>query len=154
VARFEARAAASNVDLEAADDTGEPLALAADRLAVERMLGNLVENAITAAARAGDGTARGSVRVSAALDRMDGGAEAVRIEVVDDGLGFPGGTAARAFERFWRGDPARSGAGSGLGLAIVRDLAEAHGGSAQAENADPRGARVSVTLPRVPWRAG
>ena len=153
VARFAARAAASNVDLVASDETDEPLALAADRLAVERMLGNLVENAITAAARAGDDTDRGSVRVSAALDRTGGGAEAVRIEVVDDGPGFPDGTAARAFERFWRGDPARSGAGSGLGLAIVRDLAEAHGGSAHAENADPRGARVGVTLPRVPWRA-
>jgi two-component system OmpR family sensor kinase len=56
----------------------------------------------------------------------------------------------RAFERFYRGDPARTGQGSGLGLAIVLELARAHGGTAHAENLAPRGARVSVVLPVVP----
>jgi signal transduction histidine kinase len=55
-----------------------------------------------------------------------------------------------AFDRFYRGDPARSGPGSGLGLAIVRELARAHGGVAIAENLTPRGARVSVILPVQP----
>jgi signal transduction histidine kinase len=61
--------------------------------------------------------------------------------------------AARAFERFWRADPARAGTGSGLGLAIVQELAAAHGGIAHAENQSPRGARVGFTVPRVPWPA-
>jgi signal transduction histidine kinase len=147
VARFRARATAAGVDLAAADDAVEPLPLAADRLAVERMLGNLVENAIAAASPGG----MGQVRIEAALERSNDGRESVRIDVLDDGPGFPEGLANRAFERFWRGDPARAGAGSGLGLAIVRDLAVAHGGSAHAENRIPRGARVGVTLPRVPW---
>ena len=51
------------------------------------------------------------------------------------------------FERFWRGDPARSGGGTGLGLAISRALVEAHGGRIWAENRVGGGARVSFTLP-------
>jgi signal transduction histidine kinase len=76
--------------------------------------------------------------------------ETVILAVTDDGPGFPPGAAARAFERFYRADPARAGAGSGLGLAIVREFALAHGGVVHAENVAPRGARVSVVLPRIP----
>ena len=75
---------------------------------------------------------------------------AIAFAVVDDGPGFPPGGTDRAFERFYRGDAARSGAGSGLGLSIVRELARAHGGTAIAENLVPRGARVSVVLPMQP----
>ena len=85
---------------------------------------------------------------------MDGGAEvdgpAIAFSVVDDGPGFTPGGTTRAFERFYRGDPSRTGQGSGLGLSIVRELARAHGGTAVAENLSPRGARVSVILPVAP----
>ena len=63
---------------------------------------------------------------------------------------LPAGGTDQAFERFYRGDPSRSGSGSGLGLAIVRELARAHGGVAIAENLAPHGARVSVILPVSP----
>jgi signal transduction histidine kinase len=151
VARFRARATTAGVDLGPADAVTEPLALAADRLSLERMLGNLVENAIAAAGRDRGGEEhRGQVRIAAAIVRAADGAEAIQIDVLDDGPGFPDGSATKAFERFWRGDPSRSGAGSGLGLAIVRELALAHGGTVHAENRAPHGARVGVTLPRVP----
>jgi signal transduction histidine kinase len=79
---------------------------------------------------------------------------AIAFSVLDDGPGFAPGGTARAFERFYRGDPARTGPGSGLGLSIVRELALAHGGTAIAENLSPRGARVSVVLPVAPPERG
>ena len=137
VARFAPRAAAAGIDLRAEADAG--LSLAADRAAVERILGNLIDNAL-AVARSG-----GHVLVEARL--AAGGAVALRVS--DDGPGFPAGSVERAFDRFYRADPARTGPGTGLGLSIVRALALAHGGDAVAENLAPTGARITVTLPAV-----
>jgi signal transduction histidine kinase len=55
------------------------------------------------------------------------------------------------FDKFYRGrEAARRGeAGSGLGLAIVKSLVELHGGSIHIEDAQPRGARFVVELPRA-----
>ena len=150
VDRFAASAAAAGVDLavaspaERSDD--RPRGLAADRVALDRILGNLVDNAL---AVLGPG---GQVRLEARTVEGVAGVSgpAIAFSVVDDGPGFPPGGMDRAFERFYRGDPARAGGGSGLGLAIVRELARAHGGVAIAENLAPHGARVSVVLPVQP----
>jgi len=150
VERFAARASAAGVDLAIASSAerpdDRPRALVADRVALDRILGNLVDNAL---AVLGPG---GHVRLEARP--VDGAAGVVgpgiAFAVVDDGPGFPPGGTDRAFERFYRGDPSRTGSGSGLGLAIVRELARAHGGSAVAENLAPHGARVSVVLPVQP----
>jgi two-component system OmpR family sensor kinase len=69
----------------------------------------------------------------------------VRFEISDDGPGFPPDLAGTAFERFARGDHARTRGGTGLGLAIVRAIAEAHGGSA--DIVPGRGGTVSLWLP-------
>ena len=170
-ARFEAAARTAGVDLAVADTAAgsgsgsgkgagsglgsgsgpvaaddPPLALAADRLALDRILGNLVDNALAVTATGG------AIRLEAR--RIDGAAgvpgPAIVFAVVDDGPGFPPGGTDRAFERFYRGDASRTGSGSGLGLSIVRELARAHGGAAVAENLVPRGSRVSVVLPVRP----
>jgi two-component system OmpR family sensor kinase len=80
-----------------------------------------------------------------------GGAHDVRIEVRDHGPGLPTGDSAELFERFWRADPGRERgrAGAGLGLSIVAAIVKAHGGRAEACDADGGGARFTVTLPRV-----
>lgn len=126
-------------------DAGNP-SLAADRVALDRILGNLVDNALAVVEPGG--TIRLEARRVEGVAGVDG--PAVAFSVVDDGPGFAPGGTTRAFERFYRGDPSRAGRGSGLGLSIVRELALAHGGTAIAENLSPRGARVSVVLPVQP----
>lgn len=146
VSRFGAQATAAGVTLTSQVD-GDAGSILADRLAVERMLGNLVSNALAAV------PAGGHVRLAVgtvSILSTTGGVPAVSLAVIDDGPGFPDGTAARAFDRFWRGDPARAGGGSGLGLAIVRELAAAHGGWVSAVNVEPHGAKVEIVLPRRP----
>ena len=142
--RFAPGAAADGQEVTAATET-VPLPLAGDRVAVERMLGNLVRNALAAAPRPG-----GHVRVE--VVPLPG--EAVMLAVRDDGPGIPSAALPRVFERFYRADPARAGQGSGLGLSIVDELARAHGGRAFAENMPDGGARVGVILPALPSTAG
>jgi two-component system, OmpR family, sensor kinase len=88
-----------------------------DRLA--QVLRNLLANAVRHAAPGGH------VQVIARLDQGR-----LRISVIDDGAGIPAADLPHVFDRFWRGDPARSrdSGGSGLGLAITRYLVEAQGG--------------------------
>lgn len=106
----------------------------ADRIELERALGNMIDNALRHGA--------GAVRVSAAVR----GAR-VELHVLDAGTGFPDAFLAAAFERFTRADPARTRGGSGLGLALVDSVAVAHGGSAAADNRPSGGADVWISLP-------
>jgi two-component system sensor histidine kinase KdpD len=145
-ARFEGRAATVNVTLDVAGRAPgtPPLAFTGDRLAVERILQNLIENALSVLPGGGTIWLRTTRLV------MPGREPGISISVTDDGPGFPPGTSEKVFERFFRADPSRSGSGSGLGLAIVREMARAHGGEAWAENIAPHGARVTVFMPIVP----
>lgn len=125
-----ARAHGRAIRVEAADG----LRLQADDLRLRQALGNLVDNAL----RYGDGD------VVLRSRAVDGAAE---LEVADSGQGFPPELGERAFERFARGDGARTRGGTGLGLAIVRAIAEAHGGSANIAPDGP-GATVTISVPR------
>jgi two-component system, OmpR family, sensor kinase len=69
------------------------------------------------------------------------------VEVEDDGPGMEEEDGRHAFERFWRGSPARSGPGSGLGLSIVAGIVAAHQGKVELTTAPGRGTAVRVTLP-------
>lgn len=78
------------------------------------------------------------------------------ITISDDGPGMAPEVAAHAFERFFRGDPARSRnrGGSGLGLAIVRSIVEAHGGTVTLRSAVGAGTSVRIVLPITRCVAG
>jgi signal transduction histidine kinase len=145
-ARFEGRAVSQGVTTEVAGAVlGEPeLTFTADRLAVERILQNLVDNALSVLPKGGH------IWLRAAPLTLPGRAPGISMSATDDGPGFPPGTTEKAFERFFRADPSRAGSGSGLGLAIVREMARAHGGDAWAENVAPHGARVTILMPITP----
>ena len=106
-----------------------PATVQGDAAALERALGNLVQNAHL------HGPAGG--RVVVAVEQADG---VVRLSVTDEGEGLRAEEAKLAFQRFWRRSPDRPG--SGLGLAIVRATAERHGGRAYVE-----GSRFTIELP-------
>jgi signal transduction histidine kinase len=119
-----------------------PFLVAGDRDAIDRLLVNLIDNAVRYA----------KSQVTVAVRRED--AE-VMLTVTDDGPGIPDADLERAFDRFARLDDARSrdgdeGGGAGLGLAIVRATAQAYGGTAHLEPgapAAPPGLRAVVRLP-------
>jgi two-component system OmpR family sensor kinase len=73
----------------------------------------------------------------------------VLLSVTDEGPGLSPEVADRLFERFYRGDPARSRdtGGAGLGLSIVAAIVEAHGGTVTASSPDGGGSRFGVRLP-------
>jgi two-component system, OmpR family, sensor kinase len=130
--RFEARAAESGRELRVASSDG--LAFHADRLRAEQALANLVDNAL----RHGEG----------AIELLaEPAGDGVRLRVLDRGPGFDPSLDGRAFERFTRGDLARSRGGTGLGLAIVDAIARSHGRSAGAAVRAGGGADAWIELP-------
>ena len=107
-----------------------------NRALLARAVINLVDNAIRY------GREGGLVRMELGRE----GSEAV-IRVKDDGEGLSEEALTHVFERFWRGDSARTTQGSGIGLAIVLAAAKAHGGSARAQSTLGEGSVFSIRLP-------
>ncbi len=116
----------------------EPIVAEIDNRRVDRILRNLIYNAIDHA----DGK---PVEIELAADE-----HALAITVTDHGVGLRPGEAGLVFNRFWRADPSRQRqtGGTGLGLAISLEDARLHGGWLQASGAPGEGARFRLTLPR------
>jgi PAS domain S-box-containing protein len=131
-----------------ADDTGRPVTVDGQAVVVdvdgpkvERIVDNLVRNAVTH-------TPAGTrVRVEVRPTRAG-----VVISVEDDGPGVPVELRDRIFEPFAQGASTREAPspGTGIGLALVSKLAELHGGNVRVEQPDGGGARFVVTLPSSP----
>jgi len=106
---------------------------------LERVFINLLSNASKFT------SANGRVDVSM---RDDG--SMVRVEVKDDGIGFPQDKAEALFERFYQVDMAgtRKFGGTGIGLSLARELVELHGGEVSAHSGSEGGATFVVELPK------
>lgn len=113
-----------------------PARIVGDPAALSRVLRNLLDNAARHA------VSRVEVTVAPQAD-------AVTVEVFDDGPGIPVDDRVRVFDRFVRLDPdrSRSGGGTGLGLAIVREIVGAHGGTVVIGDRDGAGTAVGLQLP-------
>jgi two-component system sensor histidine kinase KdpD len=116
-------------------DDGLPL-LSGDEVMLEQLLSNLIENA---ARHTPDGTA-----IEIAATTANGN---LILRVRDHGPGFARGEEQRLFEKFHQAKPERAQSGFGLGLAICKAIAEAHGGTIVAHNANGGGAEFEVSLP-------
>lgn len=115
-----------------------PMPILGDARRLERVVSNLVQNAVSY------NHAGGIVRVT-----VDKQAAAAVLTVRDTGMGIDPKDLPHIFERFYRSDRARTGGDShsGLGLSIVKTIVEAHGGSIAVESAVGQGATFSVRLP-------
>jgi signal transduction histidine kinase len=107
-----------------------------------RMLRVVVENLLANAIRyAGPG--------SMCTVELTNPAEGPLLTVSDDGKGVGPADVPRLFERFYRGDQARSSRGTGLGLAIVKHIVTAAGGEVEATSDPGRGLAIRARFPRA-----
>lgn len=133
---YEAAASEAGITLSMA--VPESVVARLNRTLFQRAVGNLVANAL---AHTPSG---GNVNLSATRE-----GDTVRVEVSDSGQGIPPEDLARVFDRFYRGDRARSSisGGIGLGLAIVKGIVLLHGGTADITSEVGRGTRVILVFP-------
>ncbi len=144
VALSEVVARAFDLYREVAEAKGVALSVAvrhdavvsADRIRLEQVAANLIDNAIKYTPAGGD--------VVADIDF-----EAARgiLRVRDTGAGIPATELSHVWDRLFRGDTARTERGLGLGLSLVKAVVEAHGGSVAVESDLGRGSVFTVTLP-------
>ncbi|MCC6166094.1 MAG: HAMP domain-containing histidine kinase [Caldilineaceae bacterium] len=137
VTSFSAQAESDGIDLQQTAPSG--LTVMGDAGRLDQVLSNLVANALRYTPRGG----RVSLRAAPAP-------EGIHITVSDSGAGIPAEDLPFIFDRFWRGDRARTsgaGAGSGLGLAIASQLVKAHGGDLSVASSLGQGTTFTLVLP-------
>lgn len=139
VAAYQAPALESGIRLEEAVVGLDSARIEADPEQLQRVLRNLLDNALRHTPTGG------LVRVDASTTPSS-----VMLSVNDSGPGVPSSELERIFDRFYRGEPSRhreDGGGSGLGLAIARGLVQAHHGRIWAEPSPLGGVSVRLSLP-------
>ncbi len=119
-------------------DTVDPVRGAWDRMRMEQLVTNLLQNAVRYAPGC-------QVEISV---REEG--EEARLVVRDDGIGIPESEHERIFERFAQAESRQFAGGFGLGLWIVRQVAQAHGGQVTLASRPGEGAAFSIVVPRWP----
>jgi heavy metal sensor kinase len=111
--------------------------LIGDTPMIQRMLSNLLDNAIKYT------PSGGTVNIAVSESEAQ-----VVVAVKDTGIGISHTDLPRIFERFYRCDQSRSQAGIGLGLSLARAIARAHGGDISVTSTPNQGSTFTVTLPK------
>ncbi len=115
----------------------EPVVVEADIRRVDRIMRNLLANAVKY-------SRTDRIEVTVAQN-----AACASLSVRDFGVGLRGDESLRVFDRFWRADPARTQGGTGLGLPISREDAALHGGTLRGWGRPGEGAEFVLTLPKA-----
>jgi signal transduction histidine kinase len=126
-------AEAKSVILESHVD--ETVVASVDRLRLEQVAANLLDNAIKYT------TSGGRVDISAVWEN---GLAVLRVR--DSGFGIPAAEIPRIWERLFRGDQSRTERGLGLGLSLVKAIVEAHGGKVSVDSVPGQGSTFTVSL--------
>ncbi len=130
-------ALAEDAGLVLAVETPEgPLTISGHKGKLQRLLANLVENAVKYTPRGG--------RIAVALKPVRGGVE---LSVADTGCGIAAEDVPFVFRRFWRADASRHLPGNGLGLSLVKAIATSYGGTVSCASEPGKGSTFSVFLP-------
>jgi signal transduction histidine kinase len=108
----------------------------ADRVRLEQVAANLLDNALKYTPDGGD------VFVKAATE-----GDRATLMIRDTGIGIPAGELPRIWDRLFRGDASRTERGLGLGLSLVKAVVEAHGGTVTVNSQSGRGSTFVVSLP-------
>jgi len=125
--------------LTLACETPETLPLVGDPRMIQRILANLLDNAIKYTPFGG--------RVKVSLSETDGGEALVTVH--DTGMGIPPDDLPHIFERFYRCDQSRSEPGTGLGLSLARALTRAHQGDITVTSTLGQGSTFTLILPKT-----
>jgi signal transduction histidine kinase len=115
----------------------ERLCVSGDLRKLQRVLANLLDNAIKYT------PAGGHVRMSVGAEETQ-----VAVTVEDTGIGIPKEEIPHVFERFFRGEKSRSAPGNGLGLTLAQAFVTAHGGRITVTSSPGSGSTFMVVLPR------
>jgi two-component system phosphate regulon sensor histidine kinase PhoR len=108
----------------------------ADKTRIRQAIVNLVHNAIKFTSTGGKITVATQVY-----------GNSVTVDISDTGAGIARSDLPHVFERFYKGDRARSEGGTGMGLAIAKHVVEAHGGSIRVRSEEGKGSTFSFSLP-------
>jgi signal transduction histidine kinase len=116
----------------------EHISLYGDIRLIQRMVANLLDNAIKYT------PANGTIDVTLSSSSD----QSVQLAIKDNGMGISGQDLERIFERFFRCDPSRSQAGTGLGLSFARAVVRAHNGNITVASTVGEGSAFTVILPK------
>lgn len=126
----------ADADLATTLEVAEPVLVRGDATRLTQVTTNLLTNAVKFT------PAGGAIAVNVHPDRHD-----AVLTVTDTGPGISAQDLPHIFDRFWRGDTARTRHGTGIGLSVVQSLVTAHGGTVMASTPATGGTRFEVRLP-------
>ena len=121
-----------------ATDLPDRCPLQGDRQRLQRVVANLLDNALKYT------PAEGRVTI-----KLNDAGEWLKLSIEDTGSGISADESTRIFDRFYRGDRSRSERGNGLGLSLALAFVRAHGGDIAVDSTPGQGSTFTVVLPRL-----